>query len=326
VQDNIIEIDGLTKQYGEQQVVNHLTLNVKKGEIFGLLGPNGAGKSTTIRMILGLTEPTSGSVKVCGYSSSLHPIQVKQKVGYLPEDLGFYNNMTGFENLMYTARLNRIAEEEAVNRINQLLGLVDLSDESNKRTGAYSRGMIQRLGLADILLKKPSVIILDEPTLGLDPKGMKELLNQIAVLSKKDGITVLLSSHHLHQVQQICDRVGIFVKGRLIADGDIPGLSKELFSKSPIVIEAGFLEPRGVTRDRESKSTKLAEVIRKVPEVTEVRMEDNRYFIECKKDITSEIARTIIEHQVGLVSLHKKEYGLDDIYYKYFEGNAYKEQ
>jgi len=304
VQDNIIEIDGLTKQYGEQQVVNHLTLNVKKGEIFGLLGPNGAGKSTTIRMILGLTEPTSGSVKVCGYSSSLHPIQVKQKVGYLPEDLGFYNNMTGFENLMYTARLNRIAEEEAVNRINQL----------------------QRLGLADILLKKPSVIILDEPTLGLDPKGMKELLNQIAVLSKKDGITVLLSSHHLHQVQQICDRVGIFVKGRLIADGDIPGLSKELFSKSPIVIEAGFLEPRGVTRDRESKSTKLAEVIRKVPEVTEVRMEDNRYFIECKKDITSEIARTIIEHQVGLVSLHKKEYGLDDIYYKYFEGNAYKEQ
>ena len=322
MQDSIIEIDNLSKKYGKQLVVNQLNLNVKEGEIFGLLGPNGAGKSTTIRMILALTEPTSGSVKVCGYSSSLHPIQIKQKVGYLPEDLGFYNNMTGFENLMYTARLNRIAEEEAVRRINRLLELVDLSDESNKRTGAYSRGMIQRLGLADILLKKPSIIILDEPTLGLDPKGMKELLNQIAVLSKKDGITVLLSSHHLHQVQQICDRVGIFVKGRLIAEGDISGLSKELFSESPIVIEAGLQESPGDIGERDGKGTRLVEAIGEVPGVTAVRIKDNKCFIECKKDITSEIARTIVGHQVGLVSLHKKEYGLDDIYYKYFEGNA----
>ncbi len=318
--NNIIEINKLTKKYNSSPVVNNLILNIREGEIFGLLGPNGAGKSTTIRMIMGFTEPTSGYVKVCGDTSSTHPIQVKKYIGYLPEDVGFYDNLTGFENLMFTARLNQIPEKDANKRINQLLKMVGLSEESSKKAGAYSRGMKQRLGLADVLIKKPKIIILDEPTLGLDPKGVKELLNQIADLSKKDGITVLFSSHHLHQVQQVCDRVGLFVNGKLIADGDISSLSDKLFSESPVVVEADVQITDNKTPKINGESAKLTRAIQKLKGVSNVRLTDNKYRIECEKDLTPIIAKTIVESKLGLVSLNKKEYGLDDIYDKYFEG------
>ncbi|MCD6566909.1 MAG: ABC transporter ATP-binding protein [Bacteroidales bacterium] len=325
MENNIIEITGLTKKYDSVPVVDNLNLNIKKGEIFGLLGPNGAGKSTAIRMMLGLTEPTSGTIKICGESSIHNPIKVKKQVGYLPEDVGFYNNLTGFENLMFTARLNQIPETEANTRVKQLMNITYLSAEANKKTGAYSKGMKQRLGLADVLIKKPKVIILDEPTIGLDPKGVKEFLNQITGLSKKEGITVLFSSHHLHQVQQVCDRIGLFVKGKLIAVGNIQSLSEKLFSESPVVIEAGIQYPNNNTKKANSESSKLTEIIKKLKGVTNVIPKDNNSFIECKKDLTPIIAKTIVENGFELVSLNKKEYGLDDIYYKYFEGgNTYE--
>lgn len=323
---SIIEIKGLTKRYGDFPAVDNLTLNIKEGEVFGLLGPNGAGKSTTIRMILGLTEPSSGYVKVCGDNSSHQPLRVKQKVGYLPEDVGFYGTLSGIENLIYTARLNRIPDNEARTRISQLMELVGLKDDSKKKTGVYSRGMVQRLGLADVLLKNPRVIILDEPTLGLDPEGVKEFLNLIVRLSKKEGITVLFSSHHLHQVQQVCDRVGIFVKGRLIADGDIPGLSEKLFSESPLVIEAGIRDKGAKEQKKSAKITALARAIKDVAGVSDVRFENGKFFIDCETDITPEIAGIIVGSDLGLSSLNKKEYGLDDIYYKYFEGGAKDEK
>ena len=319
--NNIIEITGLTKKYGPVTVVDNLNLNIQEGEIFGLLGPNGAGKSTTIRMILGLTGPTAGTVKVCGISSSNRPIDVKRKVGYLPEDVGFYSNMSGFDNLMYTARLNQIPGSEAKTRVNALLEMVGLADEADKKTGAYSRGMKQRLGLADVLIKKPEVIILDEPTLGLDPKGVKELLGQIVELSKKDGITVLFSSHHLHQVQQVCDKVGLFVKGKLIAEGNIMSLSEKLFSGSPIMIEAGIK----ALKDKNGKTGEIHGLLMKLDGVTKVNIGDNTCYIECTDDLSPEIARTIVNNNLGLLSLIKKEYGLDDIYNKYFEGGENNE-
>jgi len=227
--EKIIEIYGLTKRYGTHLVVNNLDLSVGKGEIFGLLGPNGAGKSTAILMLLGLTEPDSGTVRVCGLDPVRFPILVKQKVGYLPEDVGFYEEMTGLENLVYTARLNEIPQGEAESRADELLGRVGLGTEKHKKTGKYSRGMRQRLGLADVLIKHPRVIILDEPTLGIDPTGVREFLELIVRLSRKEGITVLFSSHQLHLVQQVCDRVGIFVDGRLLAEGEIGSLARQLF-------------------------------------------------------------------------------------------------
>lgn len=215
---HVIELTGLTKKYGGFTAVNDLNLTVEKGDIFGLLGPNGAGKSTTILMMLGLTEPTAGSVMVCGINSTTHPIEVKRKVGYLPEDVGFYDDMTGIENLVYTAQLNGIAKEEAVQKAVQLLDRVGLSNDGKKKAGKYSRGMRQRLGLADVLIKEPEVIILDEPTSGIDPSGVREFMDLIRQLSHKDGQTVLFSSHHLDQVQQVCNRVGLFSSGKLLAD------------------------------------------------------------------------------------------------------------
>lgn len=224
---HVIELTGLTKKYGGFTAVNDLNLTVEKGDIFGLLGPNGAGKSTTILMMLGLTEPTAGSVMVCGINSTTHPIEVKRKVGYLPEDVGFYDDMTGIENLVYTAQLNGIAKEEAVQKAVQLLDRVGLSNDRKKKAGKYSRGMRQRLGLADVLIKEPEVIILDEPTSGIDPSGVREFMDLIRQLSHKDGQTVLFSSHHLDQVQQVCNRVGLFSSGKLLADIRLVELQKE---------------------------------------------------------------------------------------------------
>ncbi len=308
-----IELADLTKRYGKFTAVDHLNLTIGKGEVFGLLGPNGAGKSTTILMLLGLTEPSYGSARVCGINSTSHPIEVKRKVGYLPEDVGFYDDRTGFENLMYTARLNSIADEVARQRAEKLLMRVGLTDEKGKKTMAYSRGMRQRLGLADVLIKNPEVIILDEPTSGIDPTGVKEFLDLIVTLSKEEGITVLFSSHHLHQVQQVCDRVGLFVNGKLIAEGDVRTLAGKLFAGSPYVVEAGIA---GSNISVEW----LSALVLPMKGIESVHSRNNLWEIACTYDATADIARCIVESGASLTYLSRKEYGLNDIYYRYFEG------
>ncbi len=318
--ENIIQLTDLTKKYGSFTAVDRLNLTIGKGEIFGLLGPNGAGKSTTILMMLGLTEPASGSVKVCGFDPVVNPIDVKRKVGYLAEDVGFYYNRSGFENLMFTARLNGIPREIAEQKIRQLLVRVGLSCAEEKKTGKYSRGMLQRLGLADVLIKDPEVIILDEPTLGIDPKGVRELLELIVELCRTDGLTVLFSSHDLHQVQKVCDRVGIFVAGRLLAEGDVQTLSKKLFTDSFCTVEVGLSAnaDNGTNYDSEW----LRSILKHLDSVTSVDIDNDKFTIKCSSDVTPDIARSITSTGAGLNYLNKKEYGLDDIYYRYFEGGA----
>lgn len=313
-----IDIKGLTKKYGEHIAVDNLNLTIEKGEIFGLLGPNGAGKSTTILMILGLTEVDSGSVKVCGIDSSRYPLEVKRKVGYLPEDLGFYNDYTGLQNLMYVARLNDIPEEEAKKAALEILQEVGLEDVKDSKVASYSRGMRQRLGLADVLIKNPEVIILDEPTLGLDPEGVKKFLQLIVRLSRKKGITVLFSSHHLHQIQQVCDRVGIFVKGKMLAEGKISSLAQQLFSKNAFTLEGGI---SNLTEDVEPPLP-LKEMVQKmkaIPEVAHVELGDNGFVVESSKDVSADLSRLVVKSGYGLNFLSKREYGLDDIYYQYFQ-------
>ena len=312
---NIIEISDLTKKYGSLTAVDHLSLAIRQGEIFGLLGPNGAGKSTVILMMLGLTEPDSGSVSVCGTDPSRYPVEVKKCVGYLPEDIGFYDDLTGLENLTYTARLNRIPRRMAEEKALQMMDRVGLSAETGKKTGKYSRGMRQRLGLAEVLIKDPRVIILDEPTLGIDPAGVRDFLELIVRLSRKEGITVLFSSHHLHQVQQVCDRVGIFVNGRLLAEGNVQSLSRKLLAHSPFIIEAGIT-------GLEEMSPGLEGILGRIEGIKKIDRKNNTFQIECMYDSTPDIARAIVESGAGLTYLNRKEYGLDDIYYRYFEGET----
>lgn len=321
----IIQLENLTKKYGEFTAVNNLNLSVERGEIFGLLGPNGAGKSTTILMMLGLTEPTSGRVQVCGINSTTNPIEVKRRVGYLPEDVGFYDDRTGVENLTYTAQLNGIGRKEAEEKARELMQRVGLGAQMEKKTGKYSKGMRQRLGLADVLIKSPEVIILDEPTSGIDPKGVQEFLNLIAELRDEHQISVLFSSHNLHQVQQVCDRVGIFVDGKLLAAGDIESLSKQLFTHGMYLIELGLDReslPKGVKADADW----LSQLLRDVEGVEKVSESDGHFFIECARDISAQIAKCVMDKGVGVNYLTRKEYGLDAIYNRYFEGGASHEQ
>jgi ABC-2 type transport system ATP-binding protein len=308
----VIEISALTKRYGDYTAVDNLNLSIGKGEIFGLLGPNGAGKSTTILMILGLTEPTSGSVTVCGIDATRNPIEVKRKVGYLPEDVGFYEDYTGLENLLYTAQLNGMSWEAAEQRARHLLDRVGLVDEADKKAGKYSRGMRQRLGLADVLIKSPEVIILDEPTLGIDPQGVREFLELIARLSHDEGLTVLLSSHHLHHVQEVCDRVGLFVKGKLLAVGTIGQLSQDLFANEPFLIEAGI----------DSASDALKAKLSSIPGVMSVTPDTGVWRIGCTRNAAPDIAKTVVENGATLNYLKQNQYGLDDIYYHYFQKNG----
>ncbi len=220
-----IRTRALTKRYGERIAVDGLDLEVRAGEIFGLLGQNGAGKTTTILMLLGLTEPSGGSARVVGLDPTRHPLEVKRRVGYLPDAVGFYGNMTGRENLRYTARLNGLAGDEAEAAISIAVEHVGLSDRADTRTDTYSRGMLQRLGIADALLKDPDVLILDEPTASIDPIGVEDVLRLLRQLVRERGITILLSSHLLNQVQSVCDRVGIFAFGELIGVGTVPELA-----------------------------------------------------------------------------------------------------
>ncbi|MFD0710409.1 ABC transporter ATP-binding protein [Paenibacillus sp. GCM10027626] len=318
--DPIIDLRGLTKRYGEHLAVNQLDLSVFRGEIFGLLGPNGAGKTTTILMMLGLTEPSGGTARVCGLNPVRDPLLIKRKVGYMPDDVGFYEDRSGLDNLLFTARLNRLPERLARERAAELLEKVGLSDVANKKAGTYSRGMRQRLGLADVLIKQPEVIILDEPTLGIDPEGVRELLQLISDLSRLGGLTVLLSSHHLHQVQQICDRVGLFVQGELIASGDIETLSRELDQEGILTLE---MEVSGWDE-------KLAASIRAMEGIGEVQVREAGQpfgihtvtIRSSQQTITPDIVQLLVQSGAQLHQLRQQQYGLDDIYHRFFQGGG----
>jgi ABC-2 type transport system ATP-binding protein len=225
----VIETTDLTKRYHRQTAVDGLTFGVCEGEIFGFLGPNGAGKTTTLLMLLGLSAPTAGTARVCGLDPTRNAREVKRLVGYLPENVGFYGDLNAVQSLSYVAELNAIDKDQMEGQISEVLELVGLKADARKQVAKFSRGMKQRLGIAEVLLKTPKVLFLDEPTLGLDPEGALRLIDLVRSLNQENGITVLLSSHNLFQVQKMCHRVGIMIQGKMVAQGSIEGLAKEKF-------------------------------------------------------------------------------------------------
>jgi len=229
VPETIIETQELTKNYDRLTAVDHLSFSIEEGEIFGFLGPNGAGKTTTLLMLLGLTQPSGGSARVCGMDPVRKAREVKRLVGYLPENVGFYGDLNAVESLNYIADLNDMDRDLAKEKIPEVLEVVGLSGDTHKKVGDYSRGMKQRLGIAEVLLKDPKVMFLDEPTLGLDPDGAFRVIELIKSLNQDRKITVLLSSHLLYQVQKISNRVGIMIKGKMVAEDSIEALAREKF-------------------------------------------------------------------------------------------------
>src|SRR2546429_5049052 len=221
------EAKNLTKRYSGVAVVNGIWFSVARGEIFGLLGPNGAGKTTTILMLLGLSDISDGQARVLDHDPVREPLAVKRQVGYLPDQIGFYDNLTAAENLRYTARLMGLERAEREQRIKSSLAHVGLADVANNRVATFSRGMRQRLGLAEILMKEAQIAILDEPTSGLDPQATAKLLNIIRDLKNQD-VTVLLSSNPLERGQSVCRRVALFRQCNIALIGTVQELGREI--------------------------------------------------------------------------------------------------
>ncbi len=304
----ILETKDLTKCYGSFTAVDHLNLSIETGEVFGLLGPNGAGKTTTTLMLLGLTEPSFGSAQIGGIDCTRNPLQVKRFVGYLPDNMGFYPDMTGRENLRMTGKMNGLSGSALEKRIDYLLKRVKMTAAADKKTATYSKGMKQRLGIADILMKDPEVLIMDEPTNGIDPEGMRELMALIRELSERDGKTILISSHQLHQIQQICDRVGIFVGGRLIACGKIDDLARQLQAENGFNLEISA-KPGG---------DKLNRFLRKLDYLQVVNKNGELYRIHADEDITAKLTQDLMEKNFTLTHLRQTGSDLDEIYSRYF--------
>jgi ABC-2 type transport system ATP-binding protein len=304
--DIVIEARDLTKRYGKVAAVDGVSFTVGRGEIFGLLGPNGAGKTTTILMMLGLTDVTAGSVSLLGHNPAREPLQVKRKVGYLPDTVGFYDHMTARDNLRYTAALIGIEPAERDGKIAAALDRVGLPDVGQKRVGAFSRGMRQRLGLAEILMKEVSIAILDEPTSGLDPHATAELLETIRSL-KHDGVAVLLSSHLLERVQSVCDRVALFNAGRIALIGSVPELAQQ-------VLGGGYHVE--VDADGEGLALRLSDI----PGVRAVdQAGPSRYRLLAERDVRPQAAAAVVNAGGSLRRLSLEEPSLDAIYNRYFQ-------
>jgi len=306
----VIKTRQLTKHYGDLVAVDRLDLVIQPGEVFGLLGPNGAGKTTTILMLLGLCEPTSGRAQVVGFDPTHEPLEVKRRVGYLPDDVGFYGELTGRQNLRYTAALNGLDRRAGDVRVGELLEQVGLADSADRPVEQYSRGMRQRLGLADALVKDPSVVILDEPTASIDPAGVAEVLDLIRSLARERGVTVLLSSHLLHQVHQVCDRVAIFRAGRVLAEGPMARLAEQLATDTQ-VLEAGVDGPADQVK------AALA-AIPGVKAVTRDEHDPRLWHVTGTRSVRGRLATDLAARGMAVWQLRRVGDELDEIYMRYF--------
>ena len=309
----IIETYELTKYYGNVKAVDHLNLTVYEGEIFGFLGPNGAGKTTTLLMLMGLTVPTSGTATVGGYDIIKESREVRRIAGMLPEGAGYYEDLTARQNLDYIGQLNDIPESEREKRIDELLEAVGLTKWADTKVEKFSRGMKQRLGIAEVLIKKPKIAFFDEPTIGLDPQGTKEVRDLMIKLNKEQGLTIFLSSHLLYEVQQTCHRVGIIRGGKLVAADTIENLSRKIAEKGRMVIEFKLTEI----------SPDLIRELEAINDVTHVKQgEDDRLYVYMESDRSREVSETITKHGSIILLMKPKEYSLEEIFLKYYEREA----
>jgi ABC-2 type transport system ATP-binding protein len=301
----IIQFKEVTKRYGDAIAVNHISFAVQAGEIFGLLGPNGAGKTTTILMLLGLTEVSNGHVRVMNQDPQRAPLAVKRWLGYLPDAVGFYDHLSARENLAYTARLLGLSAAQRQQRIDAALDRMQLLNVADQRVATFSRGMRQRLGLAEIVVKQARIAILDEPTSGLDPQATETLLELICAL-KADGITILLSSHQLDAIQRICDRVALFQAGQIALMGTVQELAQQVLGGGfAVEVEA---EGTGLTAHFENLSGVQTVVI----------LAPNHYRLLADHDVRAEAARAVIQAGGQLHRLAVDLPSLNTIYNRFF--------
>jgi ABC-2 type transport system ATP-binding protein len=304
----MVETSKLTKKYGGMTVVDNLNLKIEEGQIYGFLGPNGAGKTTTILMMLGLTEPNSGTACIAGFNSTREPLKVKRITGYIPEKVGFYSDMSANNNLFYTANLNGITGKKAAEAVNQAIEDVGLKDKAGDLVSTFSKGMKQRLAIADILVKQPKVAFLDEPTSGIDPAGITQILDLISHVAKRNNMTIVMSSHQLNQVERICSHIGIMSKGKLVVEGSIEQLGKKA-GGGKFVVELQLSE---INPD-------IVQAIKAVTGVLNIDQIENTLQVTCTEDLRREISKVISDKNGLITQMKLQSYALEDIYLKYFK-------
>ena len=307
--ENVIETYSLTKKYGDFTAVDELDMSVQEGEIYGFLGPNGAGKTTTILMLMGFSVPTTGTAMVAGYDIIESSREVRTVASVLPEYSSLYGELTAFQNLDYIGRLNDIPKEARGDKIDEMLEVVGMSDWRDEKFEAFSRGMKQRVCIASALIKDPKLVFLDEPTLGLDPVGTKEVRELILRLNREKGMTVVLTSHLLNEVQLTCDRVSIINKGSLVVTETLENLHKQMTGVEERNVEFKLSEvPEGLIGDLEA-----------LEGVKQVTQEDDRLYVYAGIESDYNVSKTIVDHGAVILLMRPKEYSLEEIFMKYYE-------
>jgi ABC-2 type transport system ATP-binding protein len=303
MKDFAVSVQDLSKRYGSLQAVDNVSFQVKQGTSFGLLGLNGAGKTTTFKMLVSLIRPDGGTAHVAGYDVVKEPMQVRAHIGYVAENPAFYTRMTTQETLRYICRLLEVPSQDQNQRIDSALELVGLMDKKHAYVGGYSRGMRHRLGLAQALLSEPQVLFLDEPTLGLDPLGAKNMRELILRLRQEREVTVLMSSHVLPEVESICDVVGIFDHGRLVAIDTIENLRST--ASDTMNLELLMIQP----------NEEVVQALQLIPGVKLVENNGARIVIKAAKenDLRPRILQEALNNNAQILSFGLKESSLEDI-------------
>ncbi len=297
----MIQVEELTKDYGPRRAIDHLTFNAQKGEILGFLGPNGAGKTTTMRILTGYMPPTSGKVTIGGYDLLDHSLEVRKLVGYLPETVPLYPDMTVFAYLKFMADLRHL--QNAPERVEEVLELVHLEDRAFGYVGKLSKGMRQRIGLAQALLHQPQVLILDEPTIGLDPVQIIEVRNLIREIGKER--TVLLSTHILSEAQQVCNRVLIINKGQIVAEDTPSKLQQRLTGSSRIQIS--------IRGDAAALVEDLKEV-KGVDEITKISDQQFEFSMSPSLDPRPAVVKMLVKRNYDLLEMKEIALSLEEIF------------
>jgi ABC-2 type transport system ATP-binding protein len=304
--ENPIVVNGLTKKFGKQNeitAVASLSLTVKKGEVFGFVGPNGSGKTTTMKMLIGLLEPTAGDGCVAGFDIVKEVINIRRVTGVLPEPAGYYDDLTARQNLRFYASFYTIPDRE--NKIEELLGKVGLSGAIDQKLGGFSTGMRKRFGLAQALINDPEILFLDEPTSGIDPEGAQMMRDLIVDLSKNNGVTVFLSSHSMEEVEEICDRVAIIKGGVLKAIGSKKELKEQIHKTKGVFYR---LEVEGKPLED------LSEMLDSMDDVTSVKITGNELSLHTKSDSYQEIAKRISSDGWTILKFAEEEMTLHEIF------------
>lgn len=299
----VIEVNSLTKFYNGFKAIDNLSFKVKQGEIFGFLGPNGAGKTTTIEAMLGLIHMNNGDIKINGLDITKHEKEIKKNIGYHPEHVAFYDNLTALQNLYFYSELKNAPKGDCM----KLLEEFGLKESAHKRVKTFSKGMLQKLGVIRAIIGTPSLLILDEPTVGLDPQGVLLVREKIRELNKRGG-TVFISSHILSEIQEICGRVGIINKGVLIAQDTVTALSKKLKIRPKINVEL------------EKISDTTVEAVKQVEGVDEVETTGNNIEIICTPRARAKVILAIEKAGGTITNLQTKEPSLEEVFMKYTGG------